>query len=327
MTSLTKFSNVKVLVVGDVMIDRFWWGEVTRISPEAPVPIVNLTRTSTVPGGAANVAANVAGLGAECFLVGVVGEDKEAEILPEIFSNINVSDKFLFKSAHRPTTVKTRIIAHSQQIARIDQEKKTPLNTFEEKKIWQTILDLLEKIQIIVLSDYGKGVLTDDLIARLITYGNENGKFVLIDPKGKDFKKYKGATVLTPNRFEAVEVCRMEDTSAEFVERAGVELMSELSLKSLLITQGEAGMTLFQNGLKPLRLAASARQIYDVTGAGDTVIACLAVALGCGMSFAQAAKLSNIAAGLVVEQIGTTAVTIKMLAGHLPTDLNQLQID
>lgn len=321
MNGLENFSKVKVLIVGDVMIDRFWWGDVTRISPEAPVPVVNLNRTSTAPGGAANVAANVSGLGAECFLVGVVGDDKEAEILPEILSQINVSTEFLIKTQNRPTTVKTRVIAHSQQIVRIDREKKIPLDDFEENQVWRIISGLLERVEIIVLSDYGKGVLTENLLARLINYGNDNGKFVLIDPKGKDFTKYKGATALTPNRFEAAEFYQLEDTSPEVIKKAGGKLMSELLLKNLLITQGEAGMMLFQNNFDPIHLTAFARKVYDVTGAGDTVIACLAVALGSGMSFEEAAKLSNIAAGLAVEQIGTTAISLEMLENALSSDL------
>lgn len=321
MNGLENFSKVKVLVVGDVMIDRFWWGDVARISPEAPVPVVNLHRTSTAAGGAANVAANVSGLGAECFLVGVVGDDEEAGILPEILSPINVSTDFLIKTSSRPTTVKTRVIAHSQQIVRIDREKKIPLNSLEEEKVWQIILCLLERVGIIVLSDYGKGVLTDNLLTRLITYGSENGKFVLIDPKGGDFTKYKGATALTPNRSEVAEVCRLENTSPEIIREAGSRLMSRLLLKSLLITQGEAGMILFQNNTDPIHLRALAREVYDVTGAGDTVIACLAVALGSGMSFEAAAKLSNIAAGLAVEQIGTTAISMEMLESALSNNL------
>ncbi len=317
MDALEDFSNVNILVVGDVMIDRFWWGSVSRISPEAPVPVVNLKTTSLAPGGAANVAANISGLGANPFLVGIVGDDEEAKLLPKVLSAANISSEFLVASASRPTTVKTRIIAHNQQIVRIDHESKEFLNEIDEEKVWQKISVLLNKIEVIVISDYGKGLLTDYLISRLITFGRLNNKFVLIDPKGKDYKKYASASILTPNRFEAAQVLGLDDFEQADVIEAGKKLVSELLLDGLLITQGEEGMTLFQKNSESIHLPALAREVYDVTGAGDTVIGCLAVALGKGKTFAEAAELANLAAGLVVEQIGTTAISVEMLKNSL----------
>lgn len=316
MATLGNFSKVNVLVIGDLMIDRYWWGNVSRISPEAPVPVVNLKTTSLAPGGAANVAANVAGLGANPFLVGVVGVDQEAKLLPEILSSANISSDFLVRLPSRPTTVKTRIVAHNQQIVRIDQESKESLSETDEEKVWKIVKTVLEKIDVIVISDYGKGLMTNNLLSRLITTAKTLKKNILIDPKGRDYGKYKGATLLTPNRFEAAEALGIDDEKINF-EATCQDLLSELLLEGLLITKGEEGMTLFQKNSESVHLPALAREVYDVTGAGDTVIACLGVALGKGLSFIEAAKFANLAAGLVVEQIGTTAISIEMLNNSL----------
>ncbi len=317
MKILENFSKVKVLVVGDVMLDRFWWGNVSRISPEAPVPVINLQNTSLVPGGAANVAANIAGLGAEPFLVGVIGNDDGAKLLPEILNKSNVSTNFLIKIPARQTTTKTRVIAHSQQVVRIDQETKAYLKQHEEQLVWEMISNLFEKADIVVISDYAKGVLTDNLLKRLITTGKKKNKFVLVDPKGKNYSKYKGATILTPNQREAAVASNLEENGQDFIEKSGSNLLKNLSAEALLITQGEQGMSLFQKNKEIVHFNSLARQVYDVTGAGDTVIASLAVALAAGANFCDAANLANISAGLVVEQIGTTAISIKMLRNEL----------
>ena len=311
---LQKLSGLKVLIVGDVMLDRYWWGSVTRISPEAPVPVVNLERTTLTAGGAANVAANVAGLGAIPYLIGAVGEDAEAELFPDILADKNISPEYLVATPHRGTTIKTRVVAHSQQIVRVDQETKLLLTERDEDLIWQKIDGLLKQVQIVVVSDYGKGVVTENILARLITTAKCESKFVIIDPKGKSYEKYHGATILTPNRFEAAEVFQLEDFEPPTIEEAGRKMIDRFDLAAVLITQGEAGMTLFEKESRlSTHLPVTARNVYDVTGAGDTVIACLATAIGAGADFLEAAKFANIAAGLVVEQVGTTAVTLRML--------------
>lgn len=318
MDFLKNISNVKVLIVGDVMLDRYWWGNVSRISPEAPVPIVNLESVSQTVGGAANVAANVAGLGAKAFLVGVVGADSEADLIFDVLNEKKISSRFLVKSTERRTTVKTRIVAHNQQIVRIDQETKENLNDAEEEEVWKKSLELIAQADIIILSDYAKGTLTENLLTRLITTSTDQGKFILIDPKGKNYAKYRGAALLTPNRFEVAEACNLEADSQKALERAGDKLLSELSLKYLLITQGEDGMTLFERNKPTINLPVEMRNVYDVTGAGDTVIACLAVCIGAGADFAEAAKFANRAAGLVIEQVGTTAISTEMLNREQP---------
>jgi rfaE bifunctional protein kinase chain/domain len=310
---LEQFSNVTVLVVGDIMLDRYWWGSVKRISPEAPVPVVDLQKSSFAAGGAANVAVNIAGLGAKPILVGAVGADHDAELLSSLLKEQGVSADKVLRSATRPTTVKTRIIAHNQQVVRVDQETTGDLSPLDEDAIWETINQNLAGADVVLLSDYAKGVLSERLTKRLISAANEHGKLVLVDPKGKDYSRYAGATLLTPNRREAAEACNLHDDADGLVDIAGQRLMSELGLEMALITQGEEGMTLFQKGSEPMHLSAAAHEVYDVTGAGDTVIACLSVALGAGMSLPEAASLANISAGLVVEQVGTTAITRAML--------------
>jgi D-beta-D-heptose 7-phosphate kinase/D-beta-D-heptose 1-phosphate adenosyltransferase len=318
MEFLKNISNVKVLVVGDVMLDRYWWGNVNRISPEAPVPIVNLESVSQTVGGAANVAANIAGLGAEPLLVGVVGADAEADSILDVLDEKKISKRFLLKSKERRTTVKTRIIAHNQQIVRIDQETKRDLNETEEEEIWKKSIELLDAVDLVILSDYAKGTLTDNLLMRLITVATSQGKFILVDPKGKNYSKYRGAALLTPNRFELAEACSLHTDSQAAIEKAGSKLLSELSLKYLLVTRGEDGMTLFERNKPTTHLTVEMRNVYDVTGAGDTVIACLAVSIGGGSDFTDAAKFANRAAGLVVEQVGTTAISIEMLNREQP---------
>ncbi len=308
-----KFSNLDVLVVGDVMLDRYWWGSVNRISPEAPVPVVNLNNTSLAAGGAANVAANVAGLGAESYLVGVIGEDAEGDLFPGVLAEKKISADYLVRLPQRGTTVKTRVVAHSQQIVRVDQETKFALSESEEALVWEKIEELAERVQIIIVSDYGKGVVSENILARLIKAAKGANKMVMVDPKGKNYLKYRGATVLTPNRYEVAEVYQLEDFEQTTIERAGRKMIDDFDLDAILITQGEAGMTLFEKNDPPQHLSVTARNVYDVTGAGDTVIACLATAAGVGADIPTAAKFANIAAGLVVEQVGTTAITLKML--------------
>lgn len=317
MKSLEKFSDVKILVIGDLMLDRYWWGNVTRISPEAPVPVVHLQKNTIAVGGAANVAANIAGLGAIPILIGIVGNDEEAKSLCDGLKKAQVSDEHLFYSGNRPTIVKTRVIAHSQQIVRIDQEIVKNIDEEEQELVLVKILQLLDEVQVVVLSDYAKGFLTDKLLSKVISEANLKGKLVLVDPKGKDYLKYKGATLLTPNKKEAAEACKIDDYDKDWIKIAADKLIDESSLEAILITQGEDGMTLFKKAGKSNHFHASAREIYDVTGAGDTVIATLAVSLGAGESLETASEIANIAAGLVVEQVGTTAIKYNDLINYL----------
>jgi rfaE bifunctional protein kinase chain/domain len=313
MDILEKFSGVRILVVGDIMLDRYWWGEVSRISPEAPVPVVRLRKTSLAAGGAGNVAANVAGLGAKPLLFGVVGKDPEADEVRKALDGLGVSTEHIIESDDRPTTVKTRVIAHSQQVTRIDHETDDGLSAETEQLLAQSIAEKVAVADAVIISDYAKGLLTDGVLSEVIAACTEADKPVLADPKGKDYAKYRGATVITPNRREAAEACNFHENGDGVVERAGTRLLADLGVKAVLITQGEEGMTLFRNGRGPVTFVTAAREVYDVTGAGDTVIATLATAVAAGADLETATNLANIAAGIVVEQVGTTAIDIAEL--------------
>jgi rfaE bifunctional protein kinase chain/domain len=312
-----KIPSVNILVVGDLMLDRYWWGDVTRISPEAPVPVVRLKDSTYAVGGAANVAANIKGLGAKVYLAGVVGNDADASTFKDLLSGANISTECIVSSEHRPTTVKTRVIAHNQQVVRVDQETASELDPEDEEMILEAIDRVIAEVDLVIISDYAKGVLTGNILTRLITTARGLGKTVLVDPKGKDFSKYAGASLLTPNRREAAEACHLESESQDLVEKAGNRLLSELDLEALLITQSEDGMTLFTRGAAPEHIEAAAREIYDVTGAGDTVIACLGSAMATGADCLAAAKIANIGAGIVIRQLGTTQITADRLLAEL----------
>jgi D-beta-D-heptose 7-phosphate kinase / D-beta-D-heptose 1-phosphate adenosyltransferase len=305
---LDKLRQVKALVVGDVMLDRYWWGTASRISPEAPVPVVRLEKEELIAGGAANVAANVVGLGAEVFLVGITGDDREAELLAETLEKGGISAAYLVKCQNRPTTLKTRVVVNHQQVARIDQETTENLSQLEEDQVWEQISACLQEVDVVLVSDYGKGFLSETLLTRLIMSEPRRDLPILIDPKGKDYRKYRGAAVLTPNRKEALEAVGFEGNEDQVVIEAGCKLLSELNLRAVLVTRGEEGMTLFEKGKEPLHLEALARHVFDVTGAGDTVIATLGVVVGAGLELTEAAEIANVAAGFVVEEIGTTAI-------------------
>jgi D-beta-D-heptose 7-phosphate kinase/D-beta-D-heptose 1-phosphate adenosyltransferase len=319
MKQLENFSKVKVLVVGDIMLDRYWWGSVSRISPEAPVPVVHLQKTSLAAGGAANVAANIAGLTAEPFLVGMIGDDNESRLLPSLLNDSKISADYLIKLPKRQTIVKTRVVAHSQQVVRIDQESKLNLTDSEEQLIWKRIKDLVEVVDLVVVSDYNKGFLTEKLLKRLITTSLDNNKYILVDPKGKNFNKYYQATILTPNLREIAEASGIDEFEPDILEQAGKQLLLNLNLKALLVTQGEEGMTLLEKDKKSIHLSARARKVYDVTGAGDTVIATLAVAAGAGLSLAESSNAANVAAGIVVEQVGTSIISFDELNASINT--------
>lgn len=313
MQKLQDFSKTKVLVIGDIMLDRYWWGDVRRISPEAPVPVVELNNCTYSPGGAANVAVNIAGLGAQPVLFGVTGDDAEANQLKTAIESAGVTTSHIMSVVGRPTTVKTRLVAHSQHVARIDHETKNEIDAVCEKSFLSELTNHIDVSDAIVLSDYAKGLLTDVLLAEILTRARATGKPVLVDPKGKNYTKYQGSTVMTPNRIEAAEACGLDSSLNNLVDVAGQQLLSDLDINAVLITQGEAGMTLFQRSHEPIHFQTAARKVYDVTGAGDTVIATLATALGGGADLEAATKLANIAAGIVVEQVGTSAISLSDL--------------
>jgi D-beta-D-heptose 7-phosphate kinase/D-beta-D-heptose 1-phosphate adenosyltransferase len=291
------------------MLDQYWWGSVERISPEAPVPVVRLDRTSVVPGGAANVAANIEGLGATPILVGCIGTDAEGDQLKKHLASNSISSKHLIEIADRPTSVKTRVVAHSQHVVRVDRETINSITSDAESKLIALVRQLLDSVDLLIISDYAKGSLTLAVLESAIQDARGRNIPVLIDPKGKDYLKFKGASVITPNRREAAEACSLDEHRDDVVRTAGRRLLSELDLAAIIITEGEKGMTLFESNGNETSFKAEAHEIYDVTGAGDTVIAALGVAMAAGVSLIDAVRLANTAASLVVEQVGTTAIS------------------
>ena len=292
----------RVLVVGDVMLDRYWFGDVHRISPEAPVPVVKVERADERLGGAANVARNAAALGAHTTLLSVVGDDEAGQTIKRLLEASGIRTSLHVDTAFK-TTVKLRVIGRQQQLLRIDFEE-TPSHEVLTGKL-EEFKRLLAEADVVILSDYGKGGLTH--IASMIEAAHAAGKKILVDPKGEDYARYAGATILTPNRGELRQVVGAWKSEAELITKAQ-NLRIELGLEALLLTRSEEGMTLFtQSGA--LNMKAEAREVFDVSGAGDTVIATLAVLLGGGVALDQAAALANQAGGIVVGKLGTAVVT------------------
>jgi len=295
--------RARVLVVGDVMLDRYWFGEVNRISPEAPVPVVHVQRSEERPGGAANVARNAAALGAKCSLLSIVGNDEPAQALERMLSADGVNT-CLHRDPALATTIKLRVLGRQQQLLRIDFEN-TPAHEVLCEKL-ETYKKLLPEYDVVVLSDYGKGGLA--LVQDMIKLARAAGKIVLVDPKGDDYSKYRGASLLTPNRAELRQVVGKWSNEADLTERAQC-LRRELDLEALLVTRSEEGMSLFQAD-GTMHEGTRAQEVFDVSGAGDTVIATLAVMLASGASLFDAMCLSNHAAGIVVAKLGTATVTL-----------------
>jgi rfaE bifunctional protein kinase chain/domain len=317
MGSFYNFADIRILVAGDLMLDRYWWGTVDRISPEAPVPIVRLNRTSTVLGGAANVAANVVALGARASLIGVRGKDNSGDELCDLLLSSRISPETIFSVDDRPTSVKTRIVAHSQQVVRVDEESNVPLTETAEKSVLSALPKLVEESDLILISDYAKGFLSENVISELIRLAREGEKIILVDPKGINYNKYRGASIITPNVKEAAEATHLHIESDDSLNKAAWKLIGDLSLNAIIITRGEDGMTLFSPGLPAFHVTSHERHVFDVTGAGDTVIATLAVCMAAGFSLKDSVTVANIAAGIVVAEVGTTVIKKEKLLTEL----------
>jgi len=298
----------RVLVLGDVMLDEFLWGRVARISPEAPVPVVEIQRESFHVGGAGNVAGNVRSLLGEAVLVGVVGRDAAAARLRAELRAAGVEEA-LVEAPARPTTVKTRILAHHQQVCRADRERAEDVDRQVEDALVARVEGALRGAQALVVSDYQKGVVTPRVMRSVLALARKRDVPVLVDPKVRHFARYRGATVVTPNQLEAEQATGLRLRGDADVATAGSRLLRVLRCQAVLITRGEHGMSLFERGRPALQIPTAAREVFDVTGAGDTVIATLGLALCAGAPLAQAAALANAAAGVVVGKLGTAAAT------------------
>lgn len=316
MSALASFPGTTVLTLGDVMLDEYVWGEVDRISPEAPVPVVAVRRRTYVPGGAANAAAGVVALGGRALLGGVVGADPAAEQVREALREAGVETGGLLVDRSRPTTTKTRVIAHSQQVVRTDVEAREPLAEEVEARLVEWAAGAMDEADAVVLSDYAKGVVSERLAQEVIRHAREQGKPVVVDPKGIDYRKYRGATLITPNALDAGRAANVHVHGYDDLLEAARRLTQACDGASLLVTRGAAGMTLFADG-GPVDIPTEARDVYDVTGAGDTVVAVIAVALGCSVPLEKAVRIANVAAGIVVGKVGTASVTLEELERRL----------
>jgi D-beta-D-heptose 7-phosphate kinase/D-beta-D-heptose 1-phosphate adenosyltransferase len=320
---IDKFPKAKILVIGDLILDQYIFGEVDRVSPEAPVPVVWAKKRNYVPGGAANVANNISSFDAKVFLAGVIGKDLHADILLKELGKRKINTKGIFRDAKRHTTLKTRIVAGHQQVVRVDWEDRHPISSQATDKIINFLKNNIDSFDAVIVEDYGKGVINPKVLSKLISIASSNNKIIAVDPKEEHFQYYRGVTTITPNRKElenAVRNLKLKDTTNSFkintdklfsdqdIDEAAREVVAYLNLDSLLVTLGERGMKLFDKNGRLGYIPTVAQEVFDVSGAGDTVIAVFTLALASQAKKIEAAYLANFAAGIVVGKLGT-AVT------------------
>ncbi|RJP29706.1 MAG: D-glycero-beta-D-manno-heptose-7-phosphate kinase [Candidatus Omnitrophota bacterium] len=318
------FRKARILVIGDLILDEYIWGDVSRISPEAPVPVVWAKKRNFMPGGAANVASNIVSLGAKVCLLGVIGDYASADTMLTELKKRKIPTGTVFIDRHRHTTLKTRIIAGHQQIVRVDWEDTHPVPKKINDKIINFVTKNIDKFDAVIIEDYGKGVINIELLEKVVKLGAKKKKVITVDPKEEHFQYYRGVTSITPNRRElenAVRNLKIKDTSNKFkicddklfsdkeIENAARQILKYLGLDSILVTLGENGMWLFENNGHDVKIPTVAQEVFDVSGAGDAVIACFTLALASGAQKKKAAALANIAAGIVVGKLGTVPVT------------------
>ncbi len=316
-TVLKRFSQVRVLVIGDLMLDRYIWGQVERISPEAPVPVVQVTRESTHAGGAGNVVANVRALGGSVEACGIVGRDQAGRSLVQELSGIGAGVAGVVASQEIPTTSKTRIIAHSQQVVRLDREQSNGFDDRARARVRAFVQQRLADCDVVAVSDYGKGVIDAELLTLLATQRQRHHFVYLIDPKRRNFAHYRGANLIKPNKEEAGLAAGIEIRDETGLLQAGDHLLDLWQAEAVLVSRGEEGMSLFKRHGKAQHFPTTAREVFDVTGAGDTVLATCALALGAGATLEEATILANHAAGIAVGKVGTATASPAELTAAL----------
>lgn len=319
---LKSMQGSRVLVLGDVMLDEFIWGRVARISPEAPVPVVEVTSQSFHLGGAGNVASNVRALGGAAVLAGVVGQDHAGQRIREALAAAGVDAHLAIPDGGRPTTVKTRIVAHNQQVVRADREQSDDIPDALEQELLARVRETLPSCRALILSDYQKGVVTARMMKAVLGLARRRGIPVLVDPKLRHFALYRKVTVVTPNQQEAEQATGIRIHSASDLLRAGRHILELLGCDAAIVTRGDQGMSLFERDRRPLHVPTAAREVFDVTGAGDTVIATLGLALAAGARLPDAARLANYAAGVVVGKLGTATTTRQELLAAVEAGRN-----
>lgn len=311
---LKKFKNQRILVVGDLILDQYVRGNVSRISPEAPVPIVDVTDIDFSLGGAANVADNIVSLGGKATVTGIVGNDRSSETIKDLLHSKDIN--FVTVEDKRPTTVKTRVIAHNQQVVRFDQEDRQKISGRSLKRLIRYLEEVIPRHDAVLVSDYKKGVVTSEVMRAIMSVSGK--KFVAVDPKVGHFHLYKGVSLVTPNLMEASEGLGMEIYDEKSLSKAGLDLLRKLGCKVVLLTKGKDGMSLFQDGMA-IHIPTIAKEVYDVTGAGDTAIAAFVLAHSAGATMEESAIISNHAAGIVVEKVGTATTTQTRLGQSIKT--------
>ncbi len=306
---INRFPSIRILVVGDIVLDHYIWGKVSRISPEAPVPVVNVTRENRLLGGATNVVHNIHDLGGSVSVCGVIGRDDAGSQVIQLLRAKGITTDGLVEDLDRPTTIKTRIIAHSQQVVRFDRESKDRIGKDAHRMVLTYIKErITQGLDGIILSDYCKGMVTSDLVRDIVPLARKKGIIVSVDPKVSHFGMYRGVTILTPNTNEASIGSKIDIENEDSLLRAGNLLLKRLKCAAVLITRGEQGMSLFEQGRRVIHIPTVAREVFDVTGAGDTVIGALTLAMASGATMADAARIANYAAGIVVGIVGTATV-------------------
>ena len=316
-----RFPETNILVIGDIILDEYIWGDVSRISPEAPVPVVAVKEETKMLGGAANVINNICSLGGKSVLCGVIGEDETGREVVEKLKSLGQTTNGIISEKGRRTSIKTRVVAHNQQVVRFDKESRKEIGPDSVKRILGFIREVMESLDAVIVADYGKGVISGELLSEIRKLLKKSNIILSVDPKTENFRYYESIDLMTPNHHEAGTFCRVEIVNEETLIQAGTQIIQELNCGSVLITQGKDGMTLFEKGGDISHIPTVARQVFDVTGAGDTVISTLCLGLASAMDLKSAALISNFAAGIVVGEVGTSTISseelIKVLNSHL----------
>lgn len=323
---VNNFQNLKIAIVGDVMLDSYITGTVKRISPEAPVPVLNVRSEFFRFGGAANVAYNIHKLGAKPLLFGVIGNDNNGSTFISLLEQSGMSPKYLYIDSKRPTTTKTRVIAHTQQLVRIDNEISDEISEKAQKSIITNFEKCIDDIDAVILQDYNKGVLTKDLIHSIIEIANKNNKIITVDPKFKNFFEYQNVTLMKPNRKETEDALGITIENEDDLKNAGYEILNRLNAQYVLITLSEEGAAIFDREKKFSKIPTKARKVSDVSGAGDTVISTLTCTLAVGSSIFEAAYLGNLAGGIVCEQVGVVPIEKDILINEITNDKMEISI-
>jgi len=314
---INKFAACRILVAGDLMVDEYLWGDVERISPEAPVQVVSVNSEEYTLGGAGNVISNLAALGAKISAAGVIGCGPNGQLVLNKLKSLGVQTRGVVQDRQRPTTRKTRVIASHQHVLRFDREVKTEISRQTMNTIARAAVKMTAEADLVMVSDYGKGLVTRPLMAKLIAAAQKHNKLLIVDPKGLDFKKYAGASLITPNKKEAATASGIEIVDPSSLTKAARHLINKTGIDKILVTCGKEGMVYFEKGAPPFRIGTQARQVFDVSGAGDTVLAVLGLGIAAGYSIKESVVLANTAAGIVVGKVGTAAVSKPELAAAL----------